>query len=468
MKTPHCSRWLLILSIALAAPAVLTASANVWTGTRLTQPNPAAATLVASSAGDPDLVYSAQDSQLFQSLDGGRTWALVASFQEIDGLYVYPTSGAVLVGAPGPGPVVTSAIYRSTDGGRTWAQTLSATNAAAFNLFVSSPANPSVLYASTGYQTFRSDDGGDTWQGFNDPNIGKSLSQAVAALIIDPSDGTTVDEGGYDYVYYSPLAPFFRKTADTGATWTDLSTGLGTPGGVSAIAVDPGNPQSIFVGLNLNPTVSVFASNDGGASWTPAQAGLPPNTNVKSLLFDPQDSQTLYAGTSSGVFRTRDAGASWQSLGQLLNGTAVGALTLDSPSEDAVGVVLRATNEFGSFALELGAGAIDVAAGAGRSHVLSWSGDSLTVQTLEDSGENSSTPPEGPTSSWLASAIADGADGLSRVLWVNGDGARGARDRGAPPDGRRCTSSARCRAGRRRTSGGTGRDGPSALDEPER
>ncbi len=428
MKKSFARRLGFGLWIAFAAPALLRAGANVWTGSRLTELSLDAPTLVASQAGEPDTVYSAQDSQLFQSLDGGRTWARVgsfqgATFQGIFGLYVDPVSGAVLVGAPGPGPGYSSAIYKSTDAGRTWTQTFDSTVGTQFSVFASSPRSPSVLYASARYAILRSDDAGDTWQDVNRPFVGGGLSQVVEALVIDPSDGTTVDAGGYDYAYpnYDPLAPFFRKTTDTGATWTDYSTDLGSHSAVSAIAVDPSNPKNIFLGMKARPAVSVFRSNEDG-SFTPAQVGLPPHAEVTSLLIDPQDSRTLYAGTDSGVFRTRDSGASWQPLGQLLSGTAVGALTIDPPSDDSLSVVLRATNGYGSFALEVGTGALDIAAGAGRSHVLSWDVDSLTVQTAEDSGQNSSTPPEGPSSSWLASAIADGADGLSRVLWVSGDG----------------------------------------------
>ncbi len=64
--------------------------------------------------------------------------------------------------------------------------------------------------------------------------------------------------------------------------------------------------------------------------------------------------------------------ASWQSLTQSMNGLPVGSLTLDPVAAGARARVLRAGNSAGTFKLEIGAGALDVAASAGRSRVLSW------------------------------------------------------------------------------------------------
>jgi photosystem II stability/assembly factor-like uncharacterized protein len=52
---------------------------------------------------------------------------------------------------------------------------------------------------------------------------------------------------------------------------------------------------------------------------------------VSALVLDPTDSQTLYAGTGSGLFRSRDGGASWTKLSSAL----VGALVI-APSSSNV------------------------------------------------------------------------------------------------------------------------------------
>ncbi|HEY4231578.1 MAG TPA: hypothetical protein VGO79_15520, partial [Thermoanaerobaculia bacterium] len=291
------------------------------------------------------------------------------------------------------------------------------------NHFDSSAQHPEVVYAASLTQVYRSDDGGATWTLLAAPRnpAGGRLFQSIAALLIDPSDGTTPVVGGSDSdypgsSYYYPFSAFFRKSSDSGQSWSDLSAGLPSFSSVNGIAIDPSQPETAFAGLGFLSRNAVYRSGDGGAIWTSVSNGLPPYAGVRSLVMDPRDPHTLYAGTGAGVYRTRDSGANWFPFGQQLGGVAVDNLSFDASGRLWAGTFLGASR------LDVAAGAVDVAAGNGRSHVLSWSADSLTVRTLEDAGGDSSTPPEGPSLGWLAAAIADGADGLSRVLWVAGDG----------------------------------------------
>jgi photosystem II stability/assembly factor-like uncharacterized protein len=423
MTSRLSSRLWVILGVAIAAPAVLRAGANVWTGSRLAaQPGLSSTTIVASYAGDPDIVYSAQGASLFRSTDGGLRWTRMAGFDRIDSVHVSRASASTVSvgGRLGGG---SAGIFRSTDGGATWTQTLQQNVDVIVNHFDSSAQHPDIIYAASLTQVYRSDDAGATWTLLAAPRnpAGGRLFQTIAALLIDPSDGTTPTVGGSDSdypgsSYYYPFNAFIRKSADSGQTWADLSTGLPPFSSVNGIAIDPSQPETVFAGLGPLSRNAVYRSADGGATWTSVSNGLPFNAGVRSLAMDPQDPHTLYAGTGSGVYRTRDSGASWFPFGQQLGGVGVDNLSFDARGRLWAGTFLGASR------LDVGAGAVDVAAGNGRSHVLSWSADSLTVRTLEDAGGDSSTPPEGPSLGWLAAAIADGADGLSRVLWVAGDG----------------------------------------------
>jgi len=62
----------------------------------------------------------------------------------------------------------------------------------------------------------------------------------------------------------------------------------------------------------------VFKSMDAGASWNPANSGLTDAqgpSRAAALALDPRNSNTLYAvsslGSGWGVFKSNDAGASW-------------------------------------------------------------------------------------------------------------------------------------------------------------
>ncbi len=181
----------------------------------------------------------------------------------------------------------------------------------------------------------------------------------------------------------------------------------------------PGRPPTTF--KRTTPSGGPPTAALRGPSRSPA---CRQRASISGLVVDPDDPKTLYAATDSGVYRTRNSGASWFPLGQLLYGNAVGSLTLDSRSTERERPRPPRRGHLRSLS------ARDRSRRSRRRRgrrskprsLVSWDADSLTVQTLDDSGHESATPPEGPSSAWLATAISDGPDGLSRVLWVDGDG----------------------------------------------
>lgn len=112
---------------------------------------------------------------------------------------------------------------------------------------------------------------------------------------------------------------------DGGKTFTTLTNAL--PSQVSALAVNPKNPQQLFAGVEA---MGVYASNDSGATWTALNTGITITPGVRetvsAIAIDPEDSNVIYVargvwmGTSTvdfyptGLFASRDSGASWQEL----------------------------------------------------------------------------------------------------------------------------------------------------------
>jgi photosystem II stability/assembly factor-like uncharacterized protein len=101
--------------------------------------------------------------------------------------------------------------------------------------------------------------------------------------------------------------------------------------GVSDICVNPENPDIIYTAsgdrestlFTLNGShkydcnsVGVLKSTDAGATWS--ATGLAFTTSqqlaLNRLIMDAQKPDTLYAATSSGVYRTFDAGQNWTQL----------------------------------------------------------------------------------------------------------------------------------------------------------
>lgn len=115
----------------------------------------------------------------------------------------------------------------------------------------------------------------------------------------------------------------FNGTSTTGS-WQTVNLPPGASG-VGVFAVDPNNPNRLFVSAFDTTGVHMFRSANGGASWVAdtvldglmSGGGLFRIQNsayVQPTLvaFDPNDSNTLLAGAAdAGIFLTRDNGVSW-------------------------------------------------------------------------------------------------------------------------------------------------------------
>ena len=84
-------------------------------------------------------------------------------------------------------------------------------------------------------------------------------------------------------------------------------------GNMTSMASDPNNGQVFYVGTEF---AGVFKTTDAGASWQPARSGLPPRARIISLRVAPQNSAIVYAGTdASGIlWKSLDAGVTWSNV----------------------------------------------------------------------------------------------------------------------------------------------------------
>jgi hypothetical protein len=106
---------------------------------------------------------------------------------------------------------------------------------------------------------------------------------------------------------------------------------------VLSIVIDPENTSTVYVGTEAD---GVFKSIDGAASWSGVNAGLS-DTRVYALAFGGGSPAPLYAGTSTGLYRTDDGGASWQPIPNL-NGFVM-SIVVDPSSPSTIYAVLPPT-----------------------------------------------------------------------------------------------------------------------------
>ena len=116
------------------------------------------------------------------------------------------------------------------------------------------------------------------------------------------------------------------KTTNYGQDWFPVSDGYFATGSIGAIAVAESNPEVVYVstgsdGLRSNVIIGkgVYKSIDTGATWT--HIGLAETGNTGAVLVHPQNPDIVYVAAignpfasnpERGVYRSRDAGASWE------------------------------------------------------------------------------------------------------------------------------------------------------------
>jgi len=93
------------------------------------------------------------------------------------------------------------------------------------------------------------------------------------------------------------------------ASWTDIGGGRLK---VTAILVDPQQPQNIFFGSEEG----VFRSTDGGKNWSSVFFLKGQNQAVHALVYANPDKNSLYAATGSGLFFSPDQAKSWKKVFQ--------------------------------------------------------------------------------------------------------------------------------------------------------
>ncbi len=207
-----------------------------------------------------------------------------------------------------------------------------------------SPVDPNRIYASQASDWFgqvvhRSDDGGKTWQTVGnefkyDGEPGKHLWydntphpwEFKRVWHFEPSltDPDTVYAGVED-------AALFRST-DAGATWQELrgmrahsSGSQWAPGAggmcLHTILLDPGGNGRMFVAISA---AGVFRTDDAGATWQPRNRGLKSDFMpdpaaevghcVHRIAMHPSRPQTLFMQKHWDVMRSDDGGDSWQEV----------------------------------------------------------------------------------------------------------------------------------------------------------
>jgi len=115
-------------------------------------------------------------------------------------------------------------------------------------------------------------------------------------------------------IYIGAPAGGMWWTEDGGQTWQSNTDTLATLG-VSTIAIDPVNPDTIYLGTGDRDAGDAYGrgvirSFDGGQTWQVSNSGMG-NQTVGRLIINPNDPSILLAATNGGIYRSTNYGSNW-------------------------------------------------------------------------------------------------------------------------------------------------------------
>lgn len=182
-----------------------------------------------------------------------------------------------------------------------------------------------VTVAVSAAGVFRSKDGGASWAPSN---------QGVSAVFLpdpNPEFGQCVhkiaqDAGDLDRLYLQNHWGVYRSD-DAGANWTDIGEGLPSDFGF-AVAAHPHRPDTAYVfpitadadRVPAGRRCRIYRTSDAGGSWEALSAGLPEGDHFGTVLrdalrTDDADPAGVYFGNRNGeVYASADDGDTWQLL----------------------------------------------------------------------------------------------------------------------------------------------------------
>jgi photosystem II stability/assembly factor-like uncharacterized protein len=309
---------------------------------------------LAVDPGSPARVFAATDQGVFRSENRGAAWTASSTGltnHDVLALAVHP-SGTLYAGTASisPNQVSSGGVFQSSDGGHTWQRRSQGISTLFVTDLAVEPTAPTTLWAILSIGLFRSGDGGSSWS-----QVDPGLPVPYLSMVVDPDRPGTVyligssssgsvlrvtNDSGASWrslpnpgiVFFANLAidprthslflsgqPGVFRSADGGQTWT-AAAGEIAGDIIHRITPDPATPWVLYAAgqkpagphLFPPPQARVYKSTDGGVTWLRSDAGLENVTNLDQILVSPAAPATLYGRGDFSIFRSRDAGATWE------------------------------------------------------------------------------------------------------------------------------------------------------------
>lgn len=231
-----------------------------------------------------------------------------------------------------------AALFASYDGGETWGllrglfdhphrpRWQPGNGGLCLHTILLDPEDKQRMYiAISAGGVYRTHDGGITWQAKNhgirvayQPDKYPEFGQCVHKMVLHPARPERIFLQHHWGLY---------RSDDHGDNWKSISNGVPSDFGF-AMMMHPRDPDSVYVipiesdEFRCTPDgrLRVYRTRNAGASWEPLTRGLPQKEAYKTVLRDGMDNDRLeplgvYFGTRTGeVFGSVDEGKSWKMI----------------------------------------------------------------------------------------------------------------------------------------------------------
>ncbi|MDB4873975.1 MAG: hypothetical protein JWM41_421 [Gemmatimonadetes bacterium] len=195
---------------------------------------------------------------------------------------------------------------------------------------VFSKADPRALYYSNQY-VYKTTDGAQTWTQIS-PDLTRPDPGVPSTLDADAAADVAPDRAKRGVVYTispSPLrAPmvwigtddgFIQVTTDDGKSWQNVTPpALTSWSRVTTVEASHFDPNAAYASVSRHQLQDfepyIYRTRDAGKSWQKITTGLPAGVYVHVVKEDPMRRGLLVAGTERGAFVSLDDGDNWQPL----------------------------------------------------------------------------------------------------------------------------------------------------------
>jgi photosystem II stability/assembly factor-like uncharacterized protein len=230
--------------------------------------------------------------------------------------------------------VASGGVWKTVNDGTTWTPVFDKEGSYSIGWVALDPSDPAVVWVGAGESNsqrsvaygdgiYRSDDGGKNWQ-----NLGLKKSEHIGRVVIDPRDSKVVYVAAEGPLWGPGGDRGLYRSADGGKTWKAVLN-ISENTGVVDVAIDPTNPdivyaaayqrrRHVFTLIDGGPESAIYKSTDAGVSWNKLKSGLPTvDMGRIGLAVSAVDPSVVYATIEAadgkgGIFRSNDRGATWE------------------------------------------------------------------------------------------------------------------------------------------------------------